>query len=51
MIGRATSGFGAESHTVVPLTINYRISETKNVFKAGLNLRWNAAAMPAMGRN
>jgi outer membrane immunogenic protein len=34
-----------------PTTINYRISETKNVFKVGLNLRWNAAAIPAMARN
>jgi hypothetical protein len=34
-----------------PTTINYRISETKNVFKIGLNLRWNATALPVMARN
>ena len=48
-------GFGTRTDTFFdtdgPLTINYRISETKNVFKAGLNLRWNATAMPAMTRN
>jgi len=48
-------GFGTRTdtffHTDGPLTINYRISETKNVFKAGLNLRWNATAVPAMARN
>ena len=48
-------GFGTRTDTFfltgAPLTINYRISETKNVFKAGLNLRWNATAMPAMARN
>ena len=52
-------GFGTRTdtffHTDGPLTINrhydQRISETKNVFKAGLNLRWNATAMPAMARN